>query len=266
VLLISPQDIGPSAAQVEVVPCSEFEKALEEDRITGQLKQTEGRKTTLVANRVEPDLAERIDRPEHHGVPFSRVVESTLLRDLLSWVIPALVFFGLWIFLMRRFTDKQGTGSFMAIGKSKAKVHIQTDTGVDEARQERENVVDFLRHPQAYGRPGAHIPKGVLLVGPPGTGKTLLAKLVASGAKVPFFRFRTASSSSCPRAQPVTRPRPATSRATWSVVTAWTEAWALPRSRRSARPCPTCRPRSARATRLSRKTRAGASIRRSVPS
>jgi cell division protease FtsH len=103
--------------------------------------------------------------------------------------------FGLWYFLIRRMVDKQGMGSFLSIGKSRAKVYVQSNTGVtfadvagvDEAKRELEEVVDFLKHPQEYGRLGAHIPKGVLLVGPPGTGKTLLAKAVAGQAGVPFF-------------------------------------------------------------------------------
>jgi hypothetical protein len=104
-------------------------------------------------------------------------------------------FFGVWFFLFRRFAEKQGMGGFLSIGKSRAKVFMEKNTGVtfadvagvDEAKAELVEIVDFLKNPQDYGRLGARIPKGVLLVGPPGTGKTLLAKAVAGEAGVPFF-------------------------------------------------------------------------------
>ena len=201
-LLLMLQTLWQGAGQTQVVPYSAFEQALADGRIAditvadhtviGRLKTSENGKTLLTAALVEPDLAARLDK---YGVPYTRVVSSTFLRDLMSWVLPTLVFFGVWFFLFRNFADKQGMGGFMAIGKSRAKIYVQTNTGitfadvagVDEAKRELQEVVDFLMHPQAYGRLGAHIPKGVLLVGPPGTGKTLLAKAVAGEAGVPFF-------------------------------------------------------------------------------
>ncbi len=190
------------AQQIEVVPYSEFESLLEQKRIievtvgerqiTGKLRSPENGKSIVVANLVEPGLAERLEK---YDVPFTRRFESTFLRDLLSWVVPALVFFGIWFFLMRRMAGQQGLGGFMNIGKSRAKVYVEKSTGVtfddvagvDEAKAELQEVVQFLKNPEHYGRLGARIPKGVLLVGPPGTGKTLLARAVAGEAGVSFF-------------------------------------------------------------------------------
>ena len=202
-LLLSLQSYWQTAKTVEPVPYSEFEKALDEGRVaevlvsdrtvTGRLKSPDSRgKTTIVATRVEPDLADRLSK---YDVPYARVLESTWLSDVLSWILPAVAFFGVWFFLFRRFAEKQGMGGFLNIGKSRAKVFVEKNTGVtfadvaggDEAKAELVEIVDFLKNPQDYGRLGARIPKGVLLVGPPGTGKTLLAKAVAGEAAVPFF-------------------------------------------------------------------------------
>ena len=201
-LLIWVQGLLQGSASTETVPYSQFEQALQDGRmaevlvsdqvLVGRLKEPMGNKTRWRTVRVEPDLAERL---QAFQVPYSRVVESTWLRDVMSWVLPSLVFFGLWFFLIRRMVGQQGAGSFLNIGKSRAKVYVLRNTGVnfadvagvDEAKQELMEVVDFLKHPEDYGRLGAHTPKGVLLVGPPGTGKTLLAKAVAGEAGVPFF-------------------------------------------------------------------------------
>jgi cell division protease FtsH len=132
---------------------------------------------------------------EAANVPFAGRVESKWLPALLSWIVPALVFFALWSFLIKRMAGSQGMGGFMSVGKSKAKVYMETDTkvtfedvaGVDEAKEELQEVIGFLKDPARYGRLGGRVPKGVLLVGPPGTGKTLLARAVAGQAGVPFF-------------------------------------------------------------------------------
>ncbi len=141
--------------------------------------------------RVEdPDLIRDL---EDHGVKITGVIESTFLRDLLSWLIPIALFLGVWLFLLRRMG--QGQGGFMTVGRSKAKIYMEKEVkvsfgdvaGVDEAKEELQEVIEFLQTPEKFRRLGGKIPKGILLVGPPGTGKTLLAKAVAGEAAVPFF-------------------------------------------------------------------------------
>jgi len=189
--------------EVATIPYSEFEQHLKEGRIDelaitdrrieGRLKEPlAGGQRRFITNRVEPQLAEHL---QQYPVRYTGKVESTLVRDLLSWIIPAAMFFGIWLFLLKRIGSGLGGGGMMQIGKSKARVYVETDmkvsfadvAGVDEAKDELKEIIEFLRDPQTYGRLGGRMPKGVLLVGPPGTGKTLLARAVAGEAKVPFF-------------------------------------------------------------------------------
>src|SRR5215475_8882651 len=188
--------------RVEALPYSQFQQLLQDGKvervavsdryIQGTLKEPlPNGKKQFVTTRVDSQLADELQK---FGVTYSGEVESTLLTDLLSWVVPAVVFFGLWTFLVRRMSQGLG-GGLMSIGKSKAKIYVEADTGVtfddvagvDEAKEELREIVEFLKNPELYGRLGGRMPKGVLLVGPPGTGKTLLAKAVAGQAKVPFF-------------------------------------------------------------------------------
>jgi cell division protease FtsH len=192
------------ASQIAVIPYSEYQQLLKQGKVAtvgisdrtlqGTLKEPlSGGQKQFVTTRVDQETAQELEK---YNVRFTGQIESTFLRDLLSWVMPVLLFFGLWWYIAKRTAEGGGFGGgLMAIGKSKAKVYVEADTGVnfsdvagvDEAKDELREVVDFLKNPTDYGRLGGRMPKGVLLVGPPGTGKTLLAKAVAGEARVPFF-------------------------------------------------------------------------------
>lgn len=187
---------------IEELPYSTFIEHLHEDAIAeitvrettiqGRYKEPRDGREYFVTYRVDPQIAPELEK---YDVVVKGGTENTFLRDLLSWVIPFAAFALIWVFIIRRFAASQGLGGMMTVGKSKAKVYVEKDTkvtfadvaGVDEAKNELAEIVAFLKTPDKYGRLGAHIPKGILLVGPPGTGKTLLARAVAGEAAVPFF-------------------------------------------------------------------------------
>jgi cell division protease FtsH len=188
-------------SQTDVVAYSEFYDMLREGQIAevevsdklvrAALKKPrpDGRKV-IVATRVDPEFAQELEAAK---VKYSGAADNGWITTLLAWVVPAAIFFFIWSFISRRIG--QGLGSMMSVGQSKAKIFVEKDikigfrdvAGVDEAKEELQEIVAFLKDPTTYGRLGAHVPKGILLVGPPGTGKTLLARAVAGEAGVPFF-------------------------------------------------------------------------------
>ncbi|BBO71102.1 ATP-dependent zinc metalloprotease FtsH [Desulfosarcina alkanivorans] len=184
--------------KVETIPYSRFKQAIADgtvgkliigpETITGTLKGSTGQAFKTI--RVDdPGLAKELDERK---ISYSGRYENKFLSSLLSWVLPLGFFFLIWRFAMK----KMGTGmGVMSFSKSKAKIFAESETkvtfadaaGIDEAKEELQEVVEFLSTPEKSQKLGGRIPKGVLLVGPPGTGKTLLARAVAGEAKVPFF-------------------------------------------------------------------------------
>ncbi len=168
-----------------------LEGLLPKEKLEELKRAGEGKEHRFVTVRVDdPALVAELDAAK---VRYAGQIESKWFSTLLSWIVPAVIFVAIWVLLMKRMGG--AAGGMLEIGKSKAKVYMEKQTGVtfddvagvDEAKEELKEIIEFLKNPQAYGKLGARMPKGVLLVGPPGTGKTLLARAVAGEASVPFF-------------------------------------------------------------------------------
>jgi cell division protease FtsH len=191
----------------DVIPYSQFQQYLDANKVKqvtvsgnvihGTLIEAmpDGR-TSFTSVQVPPNLATQLAQ---HNVEFSATpTDSGTLGTLLSWILPPLLFVGIWMFASRAMMGGRGGGfggGLLSVGRSKAKLVAETDVkvsfndvaGVDEAKEELHEIIDFLKRPEEFTRLGAHIPRGILLVGPPGAGKTLLARAVAGEAGVPFY-------------------------------------------------------------------------------
>ncbi|MDI9542524.1 MAG: ATP-dependent zinc metalloprotease FtsH, partial [Pseudomonadota bacterium] len=185
---------------VENIPYSSFldllkegkvtEIAISENEIEGKMIAAEGKEQKFRSTRVDPELSEML---QNYHVTFKGEIGTNYAQSILSWVLPIALLVAVWYFVIRRMSGNQP--GFMSLGKNKAKIYMENElnirfddvAGVDEAKQELVEIIDFLKNPAKFSELGGRIPKGVLLVGPPGTGKTMLAKAVAGESGVPFF-------------------------------------------------------------------------------
>lgn len=187
--------------QTKSVKYSEIKKKIENGDITSvkltptnieAIANDNGKTIRYVAQNVPTYDRDLIPLLEKKTIPYEGVMGGGFLADLLSSLLPILIFFGIWLFLAKKMS--KGMGGVLGAGKAdklinseKPETKFNDVQGVEEAKDEVKEIVDFLKFPERYIELGAKIPKGLLLVGPPGTGKTLLAKAVAGEASVPFF-------------------------------------------------------------------------------